>query len=72
MVEKLEIIFVGELDHWVFQRANLFEHLRSNLWIEADSTVLELIKRRVESLVYIQELLLHPFYFGLILDLALL
>lgn len=72
MVEKLKVVFVGELHNRVLQRSYLLEHLTSNLWVESDSAMLELVEWRVESLVDIQKLFLHPLDLRLILDLALL
>lgn len=72
MIEKLEVIFVGELDNRVLQRTNLLEHLTRDLRVKTDSAVLELIEWRVERLIDVKKLFLHPLDLGLILNLALL
>tara|TARA_B110000285_G_C15078232_1_gene591968 strand:+ start:602 stop:835 length:234 start_codon:yes stop_codon:yes gene_type:complete len=72
VIEKLEVIFVGELDNRVLQRTNLLEHLTRDLRVKTDSAVLELIEWRVERLIDVKKLFLHPLDLGLILNLALL
>ena len=72
MIEKLEVIFVGELDNRVLQRTNLLEHLTRDLRVKTDSAVLELVEWRVERLIDVKKLFLHPLDLGLILNLALL
>ena len=72
MIEKLEVIFVGELDNRVLQRTNLLEHLTRDLRVKTDSAMLELIEWRVERLIDVKKLFLHPLDLGLILNLALL
>jgi hypothetical protein len=51
VIEKLEVIFVGELDNRVLQRTNLLEHLTRDLRVKTDSAVLELVEWRVERLI---------------------
>ena len=57
---------IRELDDRVFEVANLFEHLVSNLWVKTYSAVLELMERSVISSVNINEIFFEPFDFRLV------
>eukprot|EP00355_Strombidium_rassoulzadegani_P005879 CAMPEP_0168614502 /NCGR_PEP_ID=MMETSP0449_2-20121227/4008_1 /TAXON_ID=1082188 /ORGANISM="Strombidium rassoulzadegani, Strain ras09" /LENGTH=539 /DNA_ID=CAMNT_0008655185 /DNA_START=191 /DNA_END=1807 /DNA_ORIENTATION=- len=72
VVEELEGVLVGELDHGVLELPDLLEHLVGDLGVQAHRAVLELVEGRVEGLVDVEELLLHALDLALVLDLALL
>jgi hypothetical protein len=51
MVEEFKGVLVRKLNHRVFKRTNLFEHLVSDLRIQAHSTVFKLVEGGVEGFV---------------------
>ena len=69
MVEELEGVLVRKLDDGILERADLLEHLVRDLGVQTDRAVLELVERRVESLVDADELLLEPLELALVLEL---
>ena len=50
----------------------MFEHLVSDLRVQVDGAVLELVERRVELFVDVEELVVHSFDFELVLGFAFL
>lgn len=71
MIEELKCVLVGKLDDWMLQATDLFKHLVSDLRIQANSAMLELMERAVERLVDASELVLKPFHLRLVLELGL-
>jgi hypothetical protein len=72
LVKKLKSVFVRELHNRVLQGPNLLKHLIGNLRVQAYCAMLELVERRVKSLVDVCELLFHTLDFRIILNFALL
>ena len=44
VVEELESILIRKLDNWILQGSNLLEHLVRDLRVEANGTMLKLMK----------------------------